>query len=103
MAVLARWQCDRDGSMFDNKKDADAHDKMLELGEHFSAFLSKHAESLSEEDAERIGLLLARNRESVMTACKGRPEVLLELGAVAEPGADRGADKVTPLAARAKA
>ncbi|MCV6613398.1 MAG: YebG family protein [Cellvibrionaceae bacterium] len=29
MAVVAVWKCDRDGKMFENKKDAEEHDKML--------------------------------------------------------------------------
>ncbi|WP_019528056.1 YebG family protein [Dasania marina] len=80
MAVVAMWKCDRDDSMFDNKKDADAYDKMLELAESFTQFLEKHAEGISEKDAETIGLLLAHNKEQVITACKGKPEVLLSLG-----------------------
>ena len=80
MAVVAMWKCDRDGSMFENKKEADTYDKMLELGEHFSAFLEKHVEGLSEQDAENIGLLLARNKDQLITACKGKPKVLLEIG-----------------------
>ena len=41
MAVIAMWKCDRDGSMFEDKKAADEHDKMLELGEVFSRLLQK--------------------------------------------------------------
>ena len=33
MVVVTMWKCDQDDSMFDNKKDADAYDKMLELAE----------------------------------------------------------------------
>ena len=80
MAVVAMWKCDRDNSMFENKKDADAYDKMLELAENFTAFLEKHAPGISEQDAESIGLLLSKNKETLMTACKGKPEALLELG-----------------------
>jgi len=39
MAVIPKWMCDRDNSMHDLKKDADAHDKMLELAEEFTALL----------------------------------------------------------------
>ena len=41
MAVVAIWKCDRDDSMFENKKDADAYDRMLELAEGFTAMLEK--------------------------------------------------------------
>ncbi|MCR8923131.1 YebG family protein [Dasania sp. GY-MA-18] len=80
MAVVAMWKCDRDDSMFDNKKDADAYDKMLELAESFTQFLEKHAAGISEQDAETIGLLLSKNKEQLIAACKGKPEVLLSLG-----------------------
>lgn len=76
MAVIPMWQCDRDGSMFTNKKDADAHDKMLELAEGFMALVEKHVDGISEDQAEAIGLLLAKNKESVMSACKGNVAVL---------------------------
>lgn len=79
MAVIAIWKCDRDGSMFEDKKEADTHDKMLELAETFSAFLTQHSAGISEQDAENIGLLLAKNKERVITACKGKPEALLEI------------------------
>ena len=31
MAVIAVWKCDRDGTMFADKKEAEEYDKMLEL------------------------------------------------------------------------
>lgn len=95
MAVVAMWKCDRDGSMFDNKKEADAYDKMLELAEHFTLLLEREAAGISEQAAENIGLLLAKNKEQLITACKGKPEVLLNLGAEAD---DQGESNVTPLA-----
>lgn len=96
MAVIAMWKCDRDGSMFEDKKEADAHDKMLELAESFSAFLTQHAEGISEVDAENIGLLLAKNKEKVISACKGKPEALTEIG----DGEADDASNVTPIAAK---
>lgn len=80
MAVIAMWQCDRDGSMFTNKKDADAHDKMLELAEGFSAVMEQHIEGLNDDQIEAIGLLLAKNKAEVMAACKGNVESLASVG-----------------------
>jgi uncharacterized protein len=97
MAVVAMWKCDRDDTMFENKKDADAHDKMLELAESFSVFLSRQVDGISEADAENIGLLLSRNKGLLMTACKGNPDVLLELGDEQQ----EGASNITPLTAKA--
>ena len=80
MAVVAMWKCDRDDSMFENKKDADAYDKMLELAEGFTAMLEKHAGSISEQDAESLGLLLSKNKEQLILALKGKPELLFNRG-----------------------
>ena len=96
MAVVAMWKCDRDDSMFDNKKDADAYDKMLELAECFSEMLSSHIDNLSEQDAESIGLLLSKNKDQLITACKGKPELLLSLG---EGGEEQEGGNITSLAA----
>ncbi len=96
MAVVAMWKCDRDGSMFEDKKEADAYDKMLELAETFADFLTRHADSINEQDAEHIGLLLSKNKSSVMAACKGKPEALLGIG---EPDSDEDSN-VTPLTAQ---
>jgi dsDNA-binding SOS-regulon protein len=97
MAVVAMWKCDRDDAMFDSKKEADAHDKMLELAESFSLFLGKHIADIGEQDAENIGLLLSRNKNTLIAACKGNPELLLDIGHD-EPQAE---SNVTALAAKA--
>ncbi|TVO70457.1 YebG family protein [Sedimenticola selenatireducens] len=86
MAVLPMWKCDRDSSMFDNKKEADAYDKMLELGEQFSLLLEKVIPQVDEKAAEEFGLVLARNKELVLQACKGRPEAIAEIFKEKESG-----------------
>ena len=97
MAVVAMWKCDRDDSMFDSKKEADAYDKMLELAENFSLFLGKQTEGISEQDAENIGLLLSKNKNVLIAACKGNPDLLLDIGNE-EPVE---ASNITPLTAKA--
>ena len=97
MAVVGMWKCDRDEGMFDNKKDADAHDKMLELAENFSLFLGKHIADISEQDAENIGLLLSGNKDMLIAACKGNPQLLLDIGSQKQ----QKESNVTPLAAKA--
>jgi len=92
MAVIPKWMCDRDNSMHDSKKDADAHDKMLELAEEFTSLLEEQFSKLDEVQAEEFGLLLARNKEKIILACKGKPELLRELDS------DKDA-KVTPIKA----
>ena len=96
MAVVAMWKCDRDDTMYESKKDADAHDKMLELAESFSVFLGKHVASISDKDAENIGLLLSRNKSVLIAACKGNPDLLLALG----EDEQQESSNITPLAAK---
>ncbi|GAA5442295.1 hypothetical protein Misp06_00469 [Microbulbifer sp. NBRC 101763] len=95
MAVVAVWKCDRDGAMFDNKKDAEEHDKMLELAANITSLIERHIEGIDEQTGEEIGLLLAKRRDSLAKACKGKPEALLE-GDSAEETSD---ETVTPFAA----
>ncbi len=78
MAVIPMWQCDRDGSMFADRKAAEEHDRMLELAECLSSFLQSQM-TINEEQAEEIGLVLARNKEPLSKAFKGKPSVLQEL------------------------
>lgn len=79
MAVIPMWQCDRDGSMFADKKTAEEYDRQLELAANLSSLLGKNFTSLDEELAESIGLLLVRHKETLIKAFKGKPELLLEL------------------------
>ncbi len=97
MAVVAMWKCDRDDAMFDSKKDADAHDKMLELAENFCSLLEKQIDGITEQDAENIGLLLSKNKDVLIAACKGKPELLLNIGTEAQTEVSN----ITPLTAKA--
>ena len=77
MAVIAVWKCDRDGSMFEDKKEAEAHDKMLELAVNITHLIEANIKTVSEADAEAIGLLLAKRSEDLVKACKGKPDALM--------------------------
>jgi dsDNA-binding SOS-regulon protein len=78
MAVIAVWQCDRDGSMFEDKKQAEEHDKYLELAANITSLIENEIPGISEQHSEAIGLLLAQRREQLAKACKGKPDELLE-------------------------
>lgn len=97
MAVVAMWKCDRDGSMFDDKKQADAYDKMLELAEQFTALLETKLKGVDEKQAEALGLLLANNKELLVQACKGKPDILDQL--MDENVSNKGVAEVTDIAA----
>ncbi|WP_426416573.1 YebG family protein [Aestuariirhabdus sp. LZHN29] len=80
MAVIPMWQCDRDGSMFADKKSAEEHDKMLELAANITSLLEAQFSQLDESLAEEIGLLIAGNKEVFSQALKGKPELILDIG-----------------------
>lgn len=99
MAVVAVWKCDRDGTMFDDKKQAEEHDKMLELAANITGLIEQHVKGIDEKHSEAIGMLLAERREDLAKACKGKPEVLMEK-AVAEIKETRD-ENIMPLAKQA--
>lgn len=100
MAVVAVWKCDRDGKMFENKRDAEEHDKMLELAANITTLLETHIEGIDERTSEAIGILLAERREDLAKACKGKPSVLLETPSSNSEGqSNANEDNVTPLTA----
>jgi len=93
--------------MFEDKKRAEEHDKYLELAANITQLIEQEIKGLSEAHGEAIGLLLAKRRDILAKACKGKPEVLLET--FQEPAAEpmdtentkdaQGDDKVTAFAA----
>ncbi len=95
MAIIAVWKCDRDGKMFNDKKEAEIHDKMLELAANITSFIETALPDINETHSEAIGLLLAERRDLLAQACKGKPDAILEPINKA-PAAD---NTVTPLKA----
>jgi len=93
MAVIPMWLVDRDNSMHASKSEADKHDQMLEIADHFATAVSAVAD-IAPAEAEAIGLFLAKNREAVAKLCKGSNEALA--AAIEESAA---AGSVTPLRA----
>lgn len=85
MAVIAVWQCDRDGRMFEDKKLAEEHDKYLELAANITQLIENHIPGIDEKHSEAIGLLLAERREPLAKACRGKPEELLLPTSISEP------------------
>jgi hypothetical protein len=69
---------------------------MLELAESISTFLGQRIESLGDDDAESIGLLLSKNKTLLIAACKGNPDALLDAGSDEQ----QDASNITPLAAK---
>ncbi len=78
MSVVAVWLCDRDGSMFEDKRVAEEHDKYLELAANITQLIEDHIPDINQQHSETIGLLLAQRRELLAKACKGKPDELLQ-------------------------
>ncbi|MFH1155218.1 MAG: YebG family protein [Pseudomonadota bacterium] len=74
MAVIVKYIVVRNGvekMTFVTKKEADAHDKMLDIADNIFAFLKSQNVKLQEQDMENISLLLAENRDNVMALLRG--------------------------------
>ena len=79
MSITPMWRVDRDESMFTDKKSAEEHDRMLELADNFSTLLESNF-TIDETLAEEIGLLLSRNKDVLIKAFKGKPDLVLTIG-----------------------
>ncbi len=80
MAVEVVYRSSRDlERLFMDKAEADRHDKMLELAETLATVLQQASPSLSEQQAEDIGIYMAKHRELFAKAFKSNPEALSEL------------------------
>jgi dsDNA-binding SOS-regulon protein len=80
MAVEVLYRSTRDlETIFLDRKLADAHDQMLELAEMVGQVLEKNIAGLSENQAEEIGIFLARNRSVFAAAFKSNVDALSEL------------------------
>lgn len=76
MAVVIKYVVVRNGEekmTFATKKEADAHDRMLDIADNLYDFLGKCDETLTIDDAQRevISLYLARNSDQVINILKG--------------------------------
>ncbi len=74
MAVIVKYIVVRNGEekmTFATKKEADAHDKMLDIADNLFEFLDNADGTLSEAQMEEVSLLLARNRDTVMPILRG--------------------------------
>lgn len=82
MAVEVRYLVIRDGKevgMYTSKKEADAHDKMLDIAESLFAFIEKAANiDLKENQLEELSIYLSHNREEVIRILKGAPSPPLQ-------------------------
>ena len=77
--ITPLWRVERDGKVFATKKEAEAWDQTLELADAIGELISSSLTDVSEKQSEAIGLLLAKNADTLAKACKGKPELLTNL------------------------
>ncbi|MFT6267445.1 MAG: dsDNA-binding SOS-regulon protein [Alphaproteobacteria bacterium] len=82
MAVITQYVVQHKGVdklVTTDKKEADQYDKMLEVADNLTAYIQAKGVELSEDLAEELGILLAKNKESVGKLLKGTSaDTLLE-------------------------
>ena len=74
MTVIVKYIVVRNGEekmTFATKKEADAYDKMLDIADNLFEFLESSNLKLSEDQMEGMSLLLAQNRDTVMSILRG--------------------------------
>lgn len=74
MAVIVKYVVVRDGDekmTFATKKEADAHDKMLDIAENLYQFLKMENLEITPEQLDALSLHLARNKDAVLQVLKG--------------------------------
>jgi dsDNA-binding SOS-regulon protein len=74
MAVIVKYIVVRNGEekmTFATKKEADAHDKMLDIADNLFDFLESAKTNLTEDQLEEISLIMAQKREALLPILRG--------------------------------
>jgi dsDNA-binding SOS-regulon protein len=74
MAVIVKYVVVSDGKedmIFSTRKEAEAHDKMLDIAERLYAFLHATDLNIAEDTLEALTLFMAQHREPIGTLLKG--------------------------------
>ncbi len=74
MAVIVKYIVVRNGEekmTFATKKEADDYDKMLDIADNLFEFLESSKIKLSEDQLEGISLLLAENKDKLVSILRG--------------------------------
>lgn len=79
--------------IFMTRNEADEHDRKLEIAENLASVIRHVLPSVSEEDAETLGIFMAERRDKLVPAMKKNPAGILALIETAEDGSN----KVVPL------
>jgi uncharacterized protein len=74
MAVIVKYVVVSHGKedmIFNTRKEAEAHDKMLDVAERLYAFLHATELNIDEDTLEALALFMAQHREDIGTLLKG--------------------------------
>ena len=74
MAVIVKYVVVADGKedmIFSTRKEAEAHDQMLDIAERLYAFLQATEIDIAEDTLEALTLFMAQHREPISTILKG--------------------------------
>jgi dsDNA-binding SOS-regulon protein len=74
MAVIVKYVVVSDGKedmVFNTRKEAEAHDKMLDIAERLYTFLHAAEIDMAEDTLEALTLFMAQHREPIGTILKG--------------------------------
>ena len=74
MAVIVKYVVVSDGKedmIFSTKKEAEAHDKMLDIAERLYAFLQATEIDIAEDTLDALTLFIAQHREHIGTILRG--------------------------------
>lgn len=96
MAVEIKFVVVRQGEekmTFTTKKEADAYDKMLDLADNLSEWLSHAPLTLEEEQREALGFFLAENKDALGQILRGANPVVSTDGQAKIKAEKNAADK----------
>ncbi len=74
MAVIVKYVVVSDGKedmIFNTRKEAEAHDKMLDIAERLYAFLHTVELNIAEDTLDALTLFMAQHREPIGTILRG--------------------------------
>jgi uncharacterized protein len=74
MAIIVKYVVVSHGKedmIFNTRKEAEAHDKMLDIAERLYAFLHAAEINIAEDTLEALTLFMAQHREHISTILKG--------------------------------
>ena len=120
MAIIVKYVVVSHGKedmIFNTRKEAEAHDKMLDIAERLYAFLHAAEINMAEDTLEALTLFMAQHREHLGTILKGgklklpagsaQPAALLQdkrtESSSAEPKSSKAAQSAPPTKPKAAA